>query len=217
MTAPLTRKHLLRLTDLSSSQIIAIATQAGELSNTCKKRETVQALKGRRIGLIVDDSGWRNTTAFDLGMKELGATCTSIPITLSGEEDISDLAKYVSNWFDLVAIRTRSLEKLEAFAAAASVPVLNLRTRTNHPCEILGDLAYILKRRGTLKDLNIVAISPAANIIHSWAEAAIALPLGHVPSRGVGCIGLSPLVLQRWMRARTSGERPMQPTPRDGT
>ncbi|WP_434733927.1 hypothetical protein NL154_09100 [Rhizobium sp. YTUHZ044] len=30
-----------------------------------------QSLHGKRVSLIVDDTGWRNTAAFDLGVKAI--------------------------------------------------------------------------------------------------------------------------------------------------
>lgn len=62
-------------------------------------------------------------------------------------------------------------------AQAARVPVINARTRHNHPCEILGDLAYVRKVRGTLDGLTVVFVGEATNLCHSWFEAATRLPI----------------------------------------
>jgi ornithine carbamoyltransferase len=113
-------------------------------------------------------------------MRLLSATCVHVPASLSGKEEIEDLAKYLDNWFDLIAIRTPSLAKMTELADRASAPVINLRTRENHPCETLGDLSYVKARRKNLDNLVVAAVAPAANIIHSWAEASEALPLSLV-------------------------------------
>jgi ornithine carbamoyltransferase len=54
---------------------------------------------------------------------------------------------------------------------------VNARTRSNHPCETLGDLAYVKSRRATLDGLKVVGLAPDANILRSWVEASIALPI----------------------------------------
>jgi len=55
--------------------------------------------------------------------------------------------------------------------------VVNARTRSNHPCETLGDLAYIQSKRGSIEGMKVVGVAPDANIFRSWAEASISMPL----------------------------------------
>lgn len=168
---------LLTLQSLSATEINTIADRAISMAKDFKAGRQQPSLQGRRVGLIVEERGWRNTTALDLGMQLLGAHCTQITASLSGAEAITDLARYFENWFDLIAIRCPSLEKMSELAAATRLPILNLRTRQNHPCETLGDLCYVKQMRGSLEDLTVAVIAPAGNILHSWAEAAEALPL----------------------------------------
>lgn len=168
---------LIGLNQLTSLQINRILDYSHILQDEWVGGNLSERLQGKRIGLIVDDTGWRNTTALQLGAQSMGATCVQLPITFSGKEELEDLAEYLSNWYDLLAIRTPDFAKLQAFADVCPKPVLNLRTRDNHPCETLGDLAYILSRRGSLKDLHVVCVGPAHNIVHSWAEAAMVLPI----------------------------------------
>ncbi len=136
-----------------------------------------KSLEGRRIALIVDDGGWRNTTAFDLGIQAMGGICTHVPASLGGREAIADLAGYLDNWFDMIVIRTPDLAALRELAANARAPVINARTRSNHPCETLGDLAYVDSKRGGIEGLKIVGVAPDANILRSWVEASISLPI----------------------------------------
>ena len=164
--------HFLSFDDLHRKEVERVVRRAVELSIALRTGGTPPSLAGKRIGLIVDDTGWRNTTALNVGARSLGASCTSVPVSLSGGEDVCDLARFLSNWFDLLAVRTPALDALGAFAACSERPVINLRTRQNHPCETLGDLSFVSTRRGTLEGLRVVAVAPAANIVNSWAEAA---------------------------------------------
>jgi ornithine carbamoyltransferase len=163
--------------DLSADVVTAVLERAGELGEAWRERRMPKSLEGRRIALIVDDGGWRNTTAFDLGIQAMGGICVHAPVSLGGREAIADLAGYLDNWFDMIVIRTPELASLRELAAIAEAPVINARTRSNHPCETLGDLAYIRAKRGGIDGLKIVGVAPDANILRSWVEASISLSI----------------------------------------
>jgi ornithine carbamoyltransferase len=137
-------------------------------------------LTGKRVGVIVDDAGWRNTTAFHLGVQAMGGIAVRPPIHFDVGEVTADLAGYLDNWFDILVVRTKELTTLKELASAARAPVINARTKYNHPCETLGDLAYIKTVRGTLDGLKVVGIAPDANIFRSWVEAAKSMAINVV-------------------------------------
>ena len=163
--------------DLSADAILSIVDRAQILAAAWHDRAMPQNLAGKRVALIVDDGGWRNTTAFDLGILAMGGLCVHSPVRLNAAEATADLAQYLDNWFDILVVRTRELSALQELAASADAPVINARTRSNHPCETLGDLAYVRSKRATLDGLKVVGVAPDANILRSWVEASIALPI----------------------------------------
>ncbi|WP_210056779.1 ornithine carbamoyltransferase [Neorhizobium petrolearium] len=163
--------------DLAPEIVQAILDRASELANAWYDGRMPQSLSGKHIALIVDDSGWRNTTAFDLGIQAMGGLSVHAPVSLGGRESIADLAGYLDNWFDMIVIRTKQLASLQELAENAEAPVINARTRSNHPCETLGDLAYIRSRRGSIEGLKIAGVAPDANILRSWVEASVSLPI----------------------------------------
>jgi hypothetical protein len=59
-----------------------------------------QSLSGKRLALVVNDTGWRNTTAFDLGIQAMGGINVQPPLRWDTREDLRDLAAYLENWFD---------------------------------------------------------------------------------------------------------------------
>lgn len=168
---------LLSVSDLMSRDIEKLAERAIQLKNDWVGRRTPQLLAGARVGLIAELPGWRNPTALSLGVAEMGGTCVAVTAGLEGAEELQDLAGYMDNWFDLLAIRTPSLAKLRRFADALRCPVLNLRTNDNHPCEVLGDLAFAYSRRGSWEGMTVAMVGPVANIAQSWVEAASVLPI----------------------------------------
>ncbi|WFU68805.1 ornithine carbamoyltransferase [Bradyrhizobium sp. CB2312] len=170
-------RDFLQFQDLGADTIKSIVDRAQVLAAAWHDRAMPQTLAGKRVGLIVDDGGWRNTTAFDLGIQAMGGTCVRSPVRFNAAEATADLAKYLDDWFDVLVVRTRELSALRELAASADAPVINARTRSNHPCETLGDLAYVRSKRARLDDLKVVGVAPDANILRSWVEASIALPI----------------------------------------
>ena len=128
-------------------------------------------LRRRRIALIWDASGFRNRVAFELGIAELGGVSVEVPGCLDERELIEDVVRYLDNWFDAIVARTATHEHMLRLAQSAQVPVVNARTSFNHPCEILGDLAYLRKQRGDLDGLRVAFIF----------QARIATPTGFMP------------------------------------
>ncbi|MGC2781255.1 MAG: ornithine carbamoyltransferase [Bradyrhizobium sp.] len=170
-------RDILSLDDLEGSDILAMLRRAQQLAACWTERRMPQSFAHKRIALVVDDGGWRNTTAFDLGIRGMGGLCVHAPMRMNGREAVADLAAYLDNWFDAVICRTPELAALRALAGAAKAPVINARTRQNHPCETLGDLAFLWHRRSRIEGLKIAAVAPDANILRSWIEAARVLPI----------------------------------------
>jgi ornithine carbamoyltransferase len=174
---PNANRHFLTLHDAGATVLHTLILRAQEMQRLWTARTMPSSLAGRRVALIVDDDGWRNTFAFDLGIQTMGGLSVKAPVHLGTREDTADLAAYLGNWADAVVVRTPSLENLRALAHAAAIPVINARTHQNHPCETLGDLAFIYGQRGTLEGLNVVAVAPDANILRSWVEVSAILPI----------------------------------------
>jgi ornithine carbamoyltransferase len=167
----------LALNEHDPEALLRLIRRTAQLKVHWDERRMPQCLSQRRVALINDDSGWRNMTAFDLGIKAMGGVCVPAPITLNGSESLEDLGRYLDNWLDAIVIRTQSLEALHDLATAATAPVINARTRTNHPCETLGDLSFIQQERHTLDGLKVAAFAPDGNILRSWVEASAVLPI----------------------------------------
>ena len=122
-------------------------------------------------------SVFRNRVAFEPGVKQLGGEPIYILGRLGEREAVEDIARYLSNWFDTIVIRAPEYQVLEQMARAARVPIINARTRRNHPCEILGDLAFVREVKGSLTGLTVVFVGEPTNLCHSWFEAAVRFPI----------------------------------------
>ncbi len=154
-----------------------LLARAELLQQGMRDAEMRAGLAGKRVAFIWDGEGFRNRAAFDLGVQLLGGVGVEIPVRLGVGEAIEDVAHYLDNWFDAAVIRTPRFETLTRFADAAAGPVINARTDHNHPCEILGDLAFIRATGRCLDGLRVLFVGEATNLCHSWCEAAAVLPI----------------------------------------
>lgn len=170
-------KNFISFLDWSTDDLMDLVEAARTYRQRWKGRRSPQALSGRRIALIWDAEGFRNRVAFELGIAELGGVSVQVPGALDERESIEDLARYLDNWFDAIVARTSTHEHMLRLADAARIPVINARTSFNHPCEILGDLAYVRETRGDLAGLRVAFIGEATNLGHSWFEAAARFPI----------------------------------------
>ncbi len=170
-------KSFITVDDFSGDEILAIIDRANTLRDLWHANRMPKTLADKRIALWFYGQGFRNRVAFEIGSRAMGADVCFIPGELGVHEPIEDIASYLDNWFSMLVIRCQSHAHLERVVADASVPVINARTAFNHPCEIVGDLQYIFRERGSLDGLNVVFVGEVTNLCMSWFEAARALPI----------------------------------------
>jgi ornithine carbamoyltransferase len=170
-------KDFITFIDYTQTEIVALLDLADELCEAWRRRAMPQNLRGRSLALVWDAGGFRNRVAFELGIAAMGGIASQVPGALDERESIEDVAAYLDNWCDGIVARTRTHDHMLRLAAASAKPVINARTTFNHPCEILGDLAYIRAARGTLDALKVVFVGEATNLCYPWLEAAARLPI----------------------------------------
>ena len=170
-------KDFISLLDWSAADLIDLVKAAQTFRQQWVEGKSPPVLKGRRVALIWGASGFRNRVAFELGIAELGGVSVEIPDPLDGMERLEDVAKYLDIWFDAIVARTATHAHILRLAGSSNLPVINARTPFNHPCEILGDLAYLRDQRGCLDGLRVAFIGAATNLGRSWFEAAARFPI----------------------------------------
>ena len=98
----------------------------------------------------------------------------------------------LSRYLDAIAIRTLSHAELEAWADAASIPVINALTEDEHPCQALADALTIRERLGGLDGVRVAWVGDGTNVLVSLAhlaslvgmEVVAACPEGYDPPAG---------------------------------
>jgi ornithine carbamoyltransferase len=170
-------KDFITFLDYTELEITSLLNLAEDLRNAWRNGPLPQHLKGKSIALIWDAEGFRNRVSFELGITAMGGNAIQFPGALDVRESIEDVVAYLDNWFVGIVARTQTHNHMLRLAKASHFPVVNARTDFSHPCEILGDLAYVRAKRGSLDGLKVAFVGEATNLCHPWFEAAARLPI----------------------------------------
>jgi ornithine carbamoyltransferase len=183
-------RDFLRITDLVPAEVDAILDLADVL-----KIDRAPRLPGMTLGLIFGQPSTRTRISFGVAAIQLGGgfvTLTPDEMQLSRGESLYDTAHVLSRYLDALAIRVLSHEELEAWAEAASIPVINALTSVEHPCQALADALTIRQRLGALEGVKIGWVGDGSNVLVSLAhlaalsgmEVVAACPEGYEPPAG---------------------------------
>jgi len=170
-------KKFISLLDCTTDELNSILDRADELEKCWNENQMPQCLKEKQVGLWFYGQGFRNRLAFEIGARAMGASVSYIPGELGVNEPLEDIGPYLQNWFSMLIVRCKRQKDLKGLAESISTPVINALTEIGHPCEILSDLQFIRKRRGTLDGLNAVFVGEVTNLGMSWLEAGNRLPI----------------------------------------
>ncbi len=157
-------RHFLRDDDLSPAEQAEVL----DLADTLKADPFgSRILEGpRAIAVIFEKNSTRTRFSFEVGIAQLGGHAVVVDgraMQLGREETIEDTARVLSRYVDGVVWRTFAQERMNAFADAATVPVVNALTDEFHPCQILADLQTIRERKGTLAGQTLTYLGDGAN------------------------------------------------------
>ncbi|MBW4033669.1 MAG: ornithine carbamoyltransferase [Acidobacteria bacterium] len=143
MTEPISPRHLLKDTDLSSGQIQHLLDVASRLKSERREGHEQRRLIGTNLALLFEKASTRTRAAFEIAIYEQGGNCTYIDPASSHvgvSESIEDTAKVLGRFYDGIAFRGFEQADVEAIASAAGVPVWNALTDQWHPTQALADL-----------------------------------------------------------------------------
>ena len=160
-------RHFLTGEELTREELAQIIERALELK---ADRYASRALDGLSVALVFEKPSTRTRVSMEVAVGQLGGTpivLREAEMQLSRGESPRDTALVLSRFVDAIAVRTGPHATLEALAADASVPVINLLTADHHPCQALADLLTLRERFGTLEGLRLVYTGDGNNVAHS--------------------------------------------------
>ncbi|HZQ03684.1 MAG TPA: ornithine carbamoyltransferase [Gaiellaceae bacterium] len=215
-------RDLLRSRDLTREEAETLLDLAAEL-----KANPQPLLPQRTLGLIFGQPSTRTRISFAAAIVQLGGgfvTLTPEEMQLSRGESVYDTAHVLSRYLDALAIRVLAHDELEAWAAAAEIPVINALTAVEHPCQALADVLTVRERLGTLAGVRIGWVGDGTNVLDSLADLAsllgadvvAACPQGYEPASENLTLARDPreaargadvLVTDIWVSLGQEGER----------
>ncbi len=173
------KRDFLALADFTPEEIWAILERSVEL-----KREWMATgsnpplLRGKRMAMVFQKPSLRTRVSFELAMEHLGGYAFYLgpqEIGLGKREAISDVARVLSGYVDVIMARVFDHAHIEELARWASVPVINGLSDYNHPCQALADGLTIYESFGRIQGLKIVFVGDGNNVAVSLMHLAAKL------------------------------------------
>ena len=185
-------KHLLKLQDLSKTEILDILNLADQLKYEQHNGIEHHLLKGKTLGMIFQKSSTRTRVSFETGMYQLGGQALFLSnrdLQIGRGEPVEDTARVLSRYLDGIMIRTFEQKKVEDLAKYGSIPIINGLTDYCHPCQVLADLMTIREYKNSFDGLKLCFIGDGNNMANSLIvgavtmgmECAVACPEGYQP------------------------------------
>jgi len=166
-------KHFLELNQIDAKELRSII----DLSKSYKQGITSgqDTLKGKTLGLIFEKPSTRTRVSFEIAMYQLGGNVTILEhekTHLGRGETISDTAKVLSRYIDVIVYRTSSAEKLYELAKHSSVPVINGLNEETHPCQLIADIMTFEEKISIITNKVVTWCGDFNNVCRTWVQAS---------------------------------------------
>src|SRR5436190_17472178 len=118
-------KHFLTLLDMEGDPLRDLLREAAQLKAAYLRGERPGLLAGRVLGLVFEKPSLRTRVSFEAGMASMGGSSVflSSPDGAMGvRESVPDFARTLSQYADVVALRTFKHATVAEFAVYATCP-----------------------------------------------------------------------------------------------
>jgi len=194
--------HFINISDLSKNELRSIIdgarkrkSERGEKPNS--QPDVDQPTQGKTMIMLFGKPSTRTRISFDLAVKQLGGS--SIILNQDeihygkGDETIKDTAKVLSQYADILMIRTESHKDINEFKKHLEIPIINGLTNLSHPCQIMSDILTFEETKGNIEGKTIAWLGDGNNVANSFIEAAtkfkfelkIACPKKYQPNKKI--------------------------------
>ena len=188
------KKDLLSIRDLTRDDYTGVI----DISLAIKADRTAyrSVFAGRTAVLIFDKPSLRTRVTFEVAINQFGGKSMYLPgsdISLGKRESVSDGAKNLSRWVEVIIMRTFDHAVVEELAVNATIPVVNALTDHEHPCQALACMMTLREHLGETGDKTMVFVGDGNNVAHSLMLAAplagmdfvMSCPEGYEPDSAV--------------------------------
>ena len=174
-------KNFINIADLSNKELRKIIDNAKMQKKKNNNKKSILTsktpLKGKTLIMIFEKTSTRTRLSFELAMKQLGGQLLVLNPKEShygsGDESIHDTAKVLSQYGDIVMMRTHKHKHFLKFAEHLDIPIINGLTNLSHPCQIMSDIMTYEELKGPIENKKVAWLGDGNNIVYSLIEAAV--------------------------------------------
>jgi len=195
-------KNFINIADIEKKDLRKIIdhakSQKEKRSNLNKSAIDPEAyLTDKILIMIFEKPSTRTRISFELSMKQLGGQLVTLNPKEShygsGDESVHDTAKVLSQYGDIVMMRTTKHEHFLEFSKYLDIPIINGLTNLSHPCQIMSDIMTFEELKGPITNKKIAWLGDGNNVVYSLIEAstqfnfelAIACPKQLTPNKKI--------------------------------
>ena len=167
-------RNILSIKDLDREQIEHIFEMAEKMEPIAKKRGKTRLLADKILATLFFHPSTRTRLSFESAMQRLGGSVLGFAnpeVSRAGDwtaETLTDTARMVNNYADVVAVRHFQSGAIAEYASASEIPVINCGDGTNeHPTQGLTDLYTIKKEKGKIDGTNVLIMAKSTRATHS--------------------------------------------------
>jgi ornithine carbamoyltransferase len=182
----------LSVADLSADELAAVLARAAAVKQDPGSVAGRHA--GLKVGLFFEKPSARTRISTEVATADLGAVPIVLrqdEIGLGRREATEDVARVLDRYLDLIAFRVFSHAALVTVAEYAEVPVVNLLSDLEHPCQALADLQTVAEVR-PLPGTVLTYVGDGNNVCNSLMLAGamsgmtirVTAPEGYEPDDG---------------------------------
>ncbi len=182
-------KHWLSMLDHAPAELAELIADARRM----KAGDSADALRGKILGMVFFNPSLRTRTSFEAAMLRFGGHAISLDVggdtwnlehrdgvvmDADRAEHVKEAAPVLSRYCDALAVRTFAGLKnanedaadslIRAFARYSTVPLINMESAMEHPCQGMADWMTVEEKLGPTRGRNFVL---------TWAPQAKAVPM----------------------------------------
>ena len=164
-------RHLITLCDLTSAEIERIFSITEDLKTKFERGLREPLLPGRVMAMLFEKPSLRTRVSLESGMIHLGGSALFLgdDVGFGRRESIADFGRVLSQYVDVIVVRSKRHETVVALAEHCLAPVINGLTDYAHPCQAMADLFTIRELAEGLQGRALAWIGDGNNVARSLA------------------------------------------------
>ena len=175
-------KNFINISDLSSKELRLIIEEAktrklNRKNSNKSAPDKDKPFDGKSMAMIFEKPSTRTRMSFDIATKQLGGSSIMLnPDGIhygKGDETLKDTAKVLTEYVDIIMLRTSLHKNLEEFGKHLKIPIINGLSDEGHPCQIMSDILTFEELKGSIQNKIVSWLGDGNNnMSNSLIEAA---------------------------------------------